>query len=280
MGYTRHHAIIVSASYGTYLADARHKLLDIIESKRSQIAEDLSKVDVWLGAVTPIVRSPLNNHETFALAPDGSNEGWDSSDLGDSIRNEFVAYLRSLAYEDGSSPVKFVEVSYGEDDNMMPLIESFDGRRRNRRDSVMSTTDAQVWASTWCEVALENVQNDDDILDEEWMTTWFANAIEAGRVAGQRELWVQTLTEDGLSVWKRLDDVDDESDRITFRRGTVQTVMEEIDIQTRAQQRVSAELEALRRVVVLLASSTDMRLLHALRNASEEELDAYNKAVS
>lgn len=52
-----------------------------------------------------------------------------------------------------------------------------------------STTDARVWASEWCRIA-ENLDGerclvvDSRVIDEGWMTGWFANAIEVGRTAG------------------------------------------------------------------------------------------------
>lgn len=50
-----------------------------------------------------------------------------------------------------------------------------------------STTDAQVWAREWCRIAKAFLEADDGrlIIDEGWMTGWFANAIEVGRAAGQ-----------------------------------------------------------------------------------------------
>jgi len=52
-------------------------------------------------------------------------------------------------------------------------------------------TDAQIWASEWVAKAaliLARTNNDSlALLDEGWMIGWFANAIEAGRMAGRDE---------------------------------------------------------------------------------------------
>ncbi len=49
-----------------------------------------------------------------------------------------------------------------------------------------ATTDAQVWAKAWCETATIAVGEGRSLIDEGWMIGWFANAIEAGRTAGQQ----------------------------------------------------------------------------------------------
>lgn len=44
-----------------------------------------------------------------------------------------------------------------------------------------STTDAQVWAEEWCNVAKELEAKGAPLIDEGWMIGWFANAIETSR---------------------------------------------------------------------------------------------------
>ncbi len=56
----------------------------------------------------------MGKYKTYILGPDGSKEGWDDSDRGDIWRFNFILFLESFTYEDGSSPVRWVEVSYGE----------------------------------------------------------------------------------------------------------------------------------------------------------------------
>lgn len=56
----------------------------------------------------------MNRTITVAMVPDGSEEGWDESNKGDKLRTKFIKELKKNDYEDGSSPWKFVEISYGE----------------------------------------------------------------------------------------------------------------------------------------------------------------------
>lgn len=46
---------------------------------------------------------------------------------------------------------------------------------------LIDSTDARLWASEWCRVALGLVADGKAIIDEGWMLSWFANALETGR---------------------------------------------------------------------------------------------------
>ena len=46
--------------------------------------------------------------------PDGSKEGWDTSNQGDDLRQRFIEELAKDNFNDGSSPWDWVEVGYGE----------------------------------------------------------------------------------------------------------------------------------------------------------------------
>ena len=61
-----------------------------------------------------ITGSRSNGYSTIVLTPDGSKEGWITSDQGDQLRADFIDFLESHAYDDGSSPFAWVEVGYGE----------------------------------------------------------------------------------------------------------------------------------------------------------------------
>lgn len=112
MGWIRHHAIVVSASYGDWAGKARDKA-------------------VSLGmAVSEMVGPTINGTESFLVAPDGSKEGWSESDEGDIRRKEFKAWLRLQEYEDGSSPIRWVEVQYGDDGNVTLIVDDSDAGQR------------------------------------------------------------------------------------------------------------------------------------------------------
>jgi hypothetical protein len=98
MGYIRHDAIVVT-------------------SWKSEAIEAAAKEATELGC-TVIGPSDgvMNGYRTLLVCPDGSNEGWDNSEAGDERRERFRAYLTAQRYDDGSSPLEWVELSYGSDD--------------------------------------------------------------------------------------------------------------------------------------------------------------------
>lgn len=97
MAYTRHHAIVVTSW----------------DEKRIKKARKKAK-EIGL-AVTSIAHSPLNGFRSFLIAPDGSNEGWEDSDVGDQRRSEFWDYVERKRFPDGGSYLSVVEVFYGDD---------------------------------------------------------------------------------------------------------------------------------------------------------------------
>lgn len=71
--------------------------------------------------ISPIVTSLINNYHTFFIAPDGSKEGYDLSEDGDNIRSKVIELLRTYDSHDGTFPVSYVEMYYG-DDFLPPAI--------------------------------------------------------------------------------------------------------------------------------------------------------------
>lgn len=110
MGYIAHDAVLVTLS--GYVRDGEHKIvMPDIEAFRQSLPEE------WRRLVIGPVEAVVNDYWNCAFLPDGSKEGWDTSDQGDEYRERFVA-LFSAGYEDGSSPfdVVRVKVRYGGDD--------------------------------------------------------------------------------------------------------------------------------------------------------------------
>jgi hypothetical protein len=111
VGYLRPTAIIVGASYTSDLTSGTHWIVVARDAALAAFGRyDLAQL------VSPIIDGVVNNERSFYIAWDGSKEGWDESDRGDEARAEFVAWLRAQAYEDGSSPLDWVELQYGGDD--------------------------------------------------------------------------------------------------------------------------------------------------------------------
>lgn len=98
MGYMRHHAIAVTG-YDEEIVQ---------QAYRQAVAFGLQP--------TEPVKAPVNSYWTLFVPPDGSKEGWDESEAGDYRRGQFIAWLGGQRFEDGSSPLAWVEVQYGDDE--------------------------------------------------------------------------------------------------------------------------------------------------------------------
>lgn len=102
MGHIQHNAIIAT-TWSDDRADEFAKWITSLSGKHQRLFVRASSV--------------INDYHTFVLTPDGSKEGWDESDEGDTLRELVKSQLRSYNYEDGSSPWTWCEVSYGEDES-------------------------------------------------------------------------------------------------------------------------------------------------------------------
>lgn len=103
MGHSVYHAIVVSG----WKAEA------IKEAHLLAVSLDMSP--------TEIVKSPWEGVTSFLVPPDGSKEGWEESDDGDSRRERFIGLLKSKW--DGKW-WDWVEVAFGADEREEPRIES------------------------------------------------------------------------------------------------------------------------------------------------------------
>lgn len=115
MGYMRHHAILVTSWSDESIALAH-----------SQAASLLAQAELSPTMLSPILAGSVNAEHTFVVAPDGSKEGWDTSDSGDAFRTAFVAWLRSQEYEGGSSALAWAEVQYGDDEGEAFIVNHSD----------------------------------------------------------------------------------------------------------------------------------------------------------
>lgn len=98
MGYVRHDSIIVT----TWNPEGIERALAIARQAGLNV----------LGPSRPTI----NGYQTLCVVPDGSKEGWIDSDVGDSRRRDFLAWLEGQGYDDGSSCFEWCAVSYGSDD--------------------------------------------------------------------------------------------------------------------------------------------------------------------
>lgn len=106
MGYIRHHAIVVTSW----------------DEKKTKIVHKQA-VKVFGNLVSKIIPSLTNGYLTFFIAPDGSKEGWDESNNRDEHRKEFIEFLNTQAYEDGSNQFRYAELYYGDDNKQSEIVK-------------------------------------------------------------------------------------------------------------------------------------------------------------
>lgn len=98
MGYMRHDAIVVTS----WKSEA-------IEAAAAKARECGLEVLGPSGVTT-------NGIRTLLVCPDGSNEVWSESDAFDAKRATYLEYLNGVRYEDNSSCLSWVALSYSSDD--------------------------------------------------------------------------------------------------------------------------------------------------------------------
>ena len=86
MGYTVHHTIIVTTTWDEQKIKTAHK----------------KAVQIFGKLVSEIVKTNCNGYNSFFVAPDGSKDGWEISNTGDSNREKFIGWLNSQRYSDFS----------------------------------------------------------------------------------------------------------------------------------------------------------------------------------
>lgn len=112
MGYIRHHAIIVTSWDETKIEAAHAHAVELLQGY------ELSAI------VSPVLAPTVNAYKSFLIGPDGSKEGWSTSDQGDDYRASFIAWLNAQAYSDGSSPFAWALVQYGDDNDDNRVVSS------------------------------------------------------------------------------------------------------------------------------------------------------------
>lgn len=99
MGTIKHNAMVVTGS--DYAMDK----LELVHNKAKELFGSL---------VSPIIESHSNGYQSFFVAPDGSKEVWEESNEGDRQRMELGNFIDSMAYDDGSNSIRYVDISYNE----------------------------------------------------------------------------------------------------------------------------------------------------------------------
>lgn len=80
----------------------------------TQVTNFVSTLDVEYHSLFIYGFGVCNGYHTIVMIPDGSKEYWRDSNNCDKIRDDFIALLDSMAYEDASNSVEYIEVGFGE----------------------------------------------------------------------------------------------------------------------------------------------------------------------
>lgn len=112
MGYIRHHAIVVTGTdWGeTTIYEAHYRAEEIFGGE----------------LVSDVVSAEMNGYFSFFVAPDGSKEGWSTSNGYDSLRDHFIGWLEEQRYGDRSSPLDWVEVQFGDGEWETKIVRDSD----------------------------------------------------------------------------------------------------------------------------------------------------------
>ncbi len=108
MGYIRHNAVVITGWEVKELGEAHDKALEIFGKYEFEqlVSERISGV--------------ANGQQSFFIAPDGSKEGWDTSDKCDEARKEFLDWLCK------QNSCEYVEIRFGGDDTKVEIIRDRD----------------------------------------------------------------------------------------------------------------------------------------------------------
>jgi hypothetical protein len=119
MGYIRHDAVI--AIIGDYSEEDKKAAKDI-EKLRRKMKNDKSGIR----GVPNCILGPthgVNGYKTYLFSPDGSKEGWDTSEECDRYRAEFISIIKSTEYP------AMVHLQFGGDDGETIIHDSTDQRK-------------------------------------------------------------------------------------------------------------------------------------------------------
>lgn len=112
----KHHTIAITSNDKVQLEALRNRVLSIYKEKME--AKKGNQI------VSPIFESLINSFCTFYIIPDGSKEGYDASEDGDTVRKSIVELINSYNQAGRENIFRFIEISYGEDASA-PQIISF-----------------------------------------------------------------------------------------------------------------------------------------------------------
>lgn len=117
MGYIRNKCIVVSGWDAKRVSKARDRAL-IFYAEHN--VEDL---------VGELIPHAINGGAAFLIAPDGSKEGWATSDQGDAAETEFIAFLKGKGGRE--LYLEWAHVLIGGDDGEYRVLDSPNGAEKS-----------------------------------------------------------------------------------------------------------------------------------------------------
>lgn len=118
MGYMCHHAVLVTSWDRKLTELARNKAIELAPE-----GEPWSPNVDFKDLVSPIVGSVVNGYSSFFIAPDGSKEGWETSDQGDAWRAAFTKWCDGQRYDDNSSSLTWALVQFGDENGDDKILD-------------------------------------------------------------------------------------------------------------------------------------------------------------
>ena len=116
MGYIKHNAVVVTGWNEEHMNQAREKAVELFE----KFTEEEGVVPPYGSKlISPIIGGLVNSQLSFFIAPDGSKEGWTTSDNCNYAREAFLDWLR-----DSYIFCEYIEVRFGGDDEYESIVRS------------------------------------------------------------------------------------------------------------------------------------------------------------
>ena len=110
----KHHAIVVTSN--------EKDKIELVRKKSIEIYEVFMETKNGKALVGQMTIGLINNFYSFMIAPDGSKEGYDTSEDGDIAREKICSFIESLKDINGINPVNYIEVCFGSDDGTAKII--------------------------------------------------------------------------------------------------------------------------------------------------------------
>lgn len=105
MGYMKHDAIVVTSWNMDHLGAAH---------------EEAVKIGL---SVSDLTKAVINGYKSFLIAPDGSKEGWDDSEIGKDMRKQWIDYMDS-----SNNYSEWIHVQFAGDQISDNEIKNFNGK--------------------------------------------------------------------------------------------------------------------------------------------------------